>query len=448
MRILIWLLVALALPTAAAAVDHVILISVDGLRADLLSDLMANDVDGDYASFQRFVDEGATTFNARTDYTYTNTLPNHTCMMTGRPVSQPEGQPDATHHGYTRNVDPLPTDTLHNQGNPAVSYVASAFDVAHDHGLETALYASKSKFVIFEQSYDAANGATDLTGPDDGPDKIDTYENGSSAEIHAALLEDLAAAPARFSFVHYRDPDSAGHASTWGSAAWNASVKTVSGYVGDILDAVQATPQLRGRTVIILTTDHGGTGYGHTSASDWRNYTIPFFVWGAGVYPGVDLYALNLAVRLDPGAGRPSYNDPPPIRNGESGNLAMDLLGLPSVPGSTINAGQDLAVTSPATAVDGTTGWSLAQLRASPNPFGAQTELTFELARAGDVRIRIFDASGRLTRVLRATPMDRGTHTAVWNGRDDSGRSVARGVYYCHFETGGATETRKLVFAR
>lgn len=448
MRILLLLLSAIVLPASSPAVDHVILISVDGLRADLLTELMATDVSGEYASFQRFVDEGATTFNARTDYAYTNTLPNHTCMMTGRPVSQPEGQPVTTHHGYTSNVDPLPTDTLHNQGNPAVSYVASAFDVAHDHGLETALYASKSKFVLFDQSYDAVHGAPDLTGPDFGQDKIDIYENGTSAAIHAALLADLVTAPAQFSFVHYRDPDSAGHASTWGSAAWDSAVRTVSGYLSEILDTVDATPQLRGRTVVILTTDHGGTGYGHTSASDWRNYTIPFMVWGAGVYQGVDLYSLNLAVRLDPGGGRPSYNSPPPIRNGESGNLALDLLGLPSVPGSTINAGQDLAVTSPATAVSGSAGWSLARMRALPNPFVAETELKFELARAGDVRIRVFDASGRLVRVLKTGDMDRGSHTAIWNGRDDDGRSVARGVYYARLESGGVSETRKLVFLR
>ena len=59
---------------------------IDQIYADLLSDLMASDVDGDFASYQRFVDEGASTFNARADYTHTNTLPNHTCMMTGRPV--------------------------------------------------------------------------------------------------------------------------------------------------------------------------------------------------------------------------------------------------------------------------------------------------------------------------------------------------------------------------
>ena len=85
------------------------------------------------------------TFNARTDYTHTVTIPNHTCMLTGRPVLQPVGQPNTTHHGYTSNTSPTPDATLHNSGNPNLDYVASVFDVAHDHGLSTALFASKSK---------------------------------------------------------------------------------------------------------------------------------------------------------------------------------------------------------------------------------------------------------------------------------------------------------------
>jgi hypothetical protein len=65
---------------------------------------------------------------------------------------------------------------------------------------------------------------------------------------------------------------------------------------------------------------------------------------------GKDLYVdLNPSTRSNPGSGRPDFNaSPPPIRNSDSGNLALDLLGLPPVPGSTINASQDLVVGSSA----------------------------------------------------------------------------------------------------
>jgi hypothetical protein len=97
--------------------------------------------------------------------------------------------------------------------------------------------------------------------------------------------------------------------------------------------------------VIIVSTDHGGTGTDHADAANTLNYRIPFFVWGAGVAQGADLYTLNLMTRQDPGTGRPDYNAIlPPIRNGDGGNFAMGLLGLPAIPGSTIDAGEDLRV--------------------------------------------------------------------------------------------------------
>lgn len=332
---------------AASAADHVVHVSVDGLAGPLLEALIENDTLGHYANFARFVDEGATTFNARADYTHTITLPNHTSMLTGRPVSQPAGAPNTVHHGWVTNVDPAPTTTLHNGGNPNLGYVASAFDVAHDHGLTTAHYASKSKFVLFEQSYDATHGAPDPVGPDDGTDKIDSYVNGSAGSMHAALLAYLASAHPHYVFVHYSTPDDVGHASNWGSSAWNDAVRTVDGYLGSLFAAIEADPLLDGKTLVILSADHGGLGNNHVDATHPAIYTIPFFVWGAGVQPGADLYALNPQSRLDPGSGRPSYAAAvQPIRNGDGGNLALAALGLPPVPGSTIGSAQDLAVTS------------------------------------------------------------------------------------------------------
>ena len=340
-----------AAPAAATAAEYVIHISVDGLSATLLQPLIANDTNGDYAGLARFVAEGATTFAARSDYTHTITLPNHTSMLTGRPVSQPTGAPNTVHHGYTNNVDPAPGVTLHNGGNPNLTYVASAFDVAHDHGLRTAHYASKSKFVLFERSYDAAHGAPDATAPDDGTDKIDTYFQSTPGATHAALLAGMSANHFQYVFVHYSNPDDAGHANGWGSTQWNQAVRTVSGYLEDLFALVEGDPVLDGHTLILLSADHGGTGNDHSTATLAANYTIPFFAWGDGVAPGTDLYALNPVTRLHPGTGRPSYTAPvQPIRNGDGANLALAALSLPPVPGSTIGSAQDLelnAVTIP-----------------------------------------------------------------------------------------------------
>ena len=331
-------------PARSDGIEFVIHVSVDGLSGPLLQDLLA-DAAGDFPSFKRLADEGATTFNARTDFTHTNAPPNHTSMLTGRPVLQPTGRPDSVHHGYTHNSGPAPTDTLHNQGNPAVEYVASAFDVAHDHGLSTALYASKSKFAIYPQSYDAEHGAPDLTRKSDGRAKIDTTVIMSPADMHAHFLAVMKAKPYRYSFVHYRNPDSAGHGHGWGRAKWAASVKTIDRYVGDLLRLAATDPRLAGRTALILSADHGGTGKGHGDAADAANYTIPFLVWGPGVAAGADLYALNASTRADPGTSRPDYDAAPqPIRNGDGGNLALRLLGLGPIPGSTINADQGLDV--------------------------------------------------------------------------------------------------------
>lgn len=338
----VWLALVVAgcasLPASGA--DFVIQISVDGLRPDYLQAVINA---GNAPNFKRFQEEGVWTNNARTDYTHTITLPNHTSMITGRPVSQPVGMPAQTQHGYTNNGDPLPTTTLHNFTTPDW-YKASTFDVLHDAGYSTAMYASKSKFILFDQSYNAANGAPHTNGGD----KIDTFANPeNSAVMQSQLLTDIPANHFKYTFVHYADTDDAGHAYGWGSDAYNGAITRIDGYLGQMFNLLQTDPQLAGRTAIVLSADHGGTGLGHGDATLAVDYTIPFYAWGAGVGRG-DLYLINTTSRTNPGASRPTYTSAgQPIRNGDGGNLALDLLGLGPIPGSLINAAQDLRVAAP-----------------------------------------------------------------------------------------------------
>jgi predicted AlkP superfamily pyrophosphatase or phosphodiesterase len=334
---------SLAASAIASAADYVIHISVDGLHPGHLQRVVDA---GEAPNFKRLQTEGAWTANARTDFTHTITLPNHTCMLTGRPVTQPEGMSGVLFHGYTSNNLPRREVTLHNFARGPKQYVASAFDVVHDAGRSTAMYASKDKFVLYEQTYNEATGAEHARGRD----KIDIYfmqEDPApiySSGIQARFLADMAEKRFNYVFVHYRDPDTAGHAERWGSGPYRFAIRTVDGYLGDLFRLVETDDKLAGRTAIIVNTDHGGMDNDHGDASLPDDYVIPIFVWGAGVKAG-DLYAFNKDTRADPGTDRPDYSAPrQPIRNGDTGNLALSLLGLGPVPGSLINAKQDLRV--------------------------------------------------------------------------------------------------------
>jgi predicted AlkP superfamily pyrophosphatase or phosphodiesterase len=327
----------------ARAADFVIHISVDGLHPGHLQRVIDA---GEAPNFKRLQLEGAWTANARTDFTHTITLPNHTCMFTGRPVAQPEGMAGVLFHGYTSNSLPRRGVTLHNFTRGPKQYIASVFDVVHDAGRSTALYASKDKFVIYDQSYDTTAGAEN----ERGRDKIDVFyfqespAPAHSSEMNERFLADMAAKHFNYVFVHYRDTDTVGHALRWGGGEYRQAIRSVDGYLGQVFHLVETDATLAGHTAIIVNTDHGGIDFDHQDPELPDDYTIPVFVWGAGVKPG-DLYAFNKGSRADPGAARPDYNAPQqPIRNGDTGNLALSLLGLGPIPGSLINAKQDLRV--------------------------------------------------------------------------------------------------------
>jgi predicted AlkP superfamily pyrophosphatase or phosphodiesterase len=325
---------------SGSEINYVIHVSVDGLRPDAITSLGPDAL----PNFYRLRTEGAFTDNARSDYDMTVTLPNHVTQLTGRGIMGPAG------HNWTGNADPLPGVTLHsNKG----SYVAGVFDVAHDNGLHTGAFVSKTKFSLIDVSWDAVNGAPDTTGDDNGTDKIDAYSyNGNTAELTGALAADMSTDPFNYAFLHLLDPDVTGHASGWDTtpgSPYSNTIRAMDEWLGMLLSAIDQDTRLAGHTAMIVTADHGGYGHDHADPTLPEDYTVPFYVWGPGVTAGGDLYAIDAVTRCDPGVGRPLYSDViQPIRNGDAANLALDLLGLGPVPGSTINFAQDLMIPEPA----------------------------------------------------------------------------------------------------
>jgi len=230
------------------------------------------------------------------------------------------------------------------------AYIAGGFDVAHDHGLRTGAFPSKKKFSLYDTSWNATNGAPDTTGPDNGRGKIDLFVVlTNSAELVNTLVSNMATQPFHYAFIHFADPDTIGETIGFDitpGSAYSDVIKEIDSHLGLIFSLVDTNLQLLGCTAIVLTADHGGYDRTHIDPSRREGYTVPFYVWGAGIFPGADLYALNPASRENPDTNRPPYSAPfQPIRNGEAANVALSLLGLGPVPGSTLNYLQDLNLT-------------------------------------------------------------------------------------------------------
>lgn len=84
----------------------------------------------------------------------------------------------------------------------------------------------------------------------------------------------------------------------------------------------------------------------------------------------------------------------------------------------------------------------------APNPFNPRTTIRFDLARAGEARLEIYGADGRLVRTLLAGALPAGRHEVVWDGCDQRGRATASGVYLCRLAAGETRQQRKMVLMR
>jgi len=83
-----------------------------------------------------------------------------------------------------------------------------------------------------------------------------------------------------------------------------------------------------------------------------------------------------------------------------------------------------------------------------PNPFNPMTKVEFGLVAPGRVSLRIYDAAGRLVRVLAEGDRPAGRYAELWDGCDASGRAVASGVYFYRLDAGAFTQTRKMILLR
>ena len=237
-------------PRPVDGVDHVVLISVDGCRPDLL-------LRGDTPNLHALFRGGAYTFWAKTTPN-ANTLPSHTSMLTGVAPRK---------HGIEWNRD-LPL------ARPLYSNAPTVFYQAKRHGYRTGMAAGKSKFDFL-----TVPGTLDYESV---PEKT-----GKDTDVAVAAAKILTSEKPDVMFVHLPGNDGAGHKFGWGTPEQMAALADADAAVGVVLAAL-GDAGLDQRTVVIVTADHGGAGKNHLP-EDARSRHIPWIVSGPGVRAGLDL---------------------------------------------------------------------------------------------------------------------------------------------------------------
>jgi hypothetical protein len=83
-----------------------------------------------------------------------------------------------------------------------------------------------------------------------------------------------------------------------------------------------------------------------------------------------------------------------------------------------------------------------------PNPFNPLTRIAFRTAGYARASLRVYDTGGQVIKTLLDSYKDPGTYTICWDGKDDAGRFLPSGVYFCQLLVGTLRQTRKLVVLR
>jgi len=106
--------------------------------------------------------------------------------------------------------------------------------------------------------------------------------------------------------------------------------------------------------------------------------------------------------------------------------------------------------TTGGTAVDGKAALNLPSAFALgnyPNPFNPSTKIHYDLPEAGQVRMVVYDMTGKEISTVVNEMQKAGSYERVWNPAIN-GTSLPSGTYFCRLETGSIVKTIKMLYMK
>ncbi|MDD4309623.1 MAG: choice-of-anchor D domain-containing protein [Candidatus Cloacimonetes bacterium] len=83
-----------------------------------------------------------------------------------------------------------------------------------------------------------------------------------------------------------------------------------------------------------------------------------------------------------------------------------------------------------------------------PNPFNPQTTISYSVKEPCPIAIEIFNLKGQMVKSLVHESKSAGEHTVLWDSKDESGKMVGSGIYFCRLSYNGTSVSRKMILAK
>lgn len=278
--------------SAPTRYKRVVLISVDGLRADLVGEMPFLD------GLRR---RGSWTFKAETPLP-SITVVSHAAMLTGATPEvngvtgfEPEGE------AAEEKWRPLKVATILEA-------------VQSQHELTAALIQKKKLYGIVP--IEAAN----FFGWSQGLQQI---VDASNVEIGREPIRQLPVGT--FVFIHLKDVDGAGHKYGWLSKEQKEAAGRVDDALEEIYDTIlESQKSYKIPTLVIITADHGGHGMMHGTAAD-TDRLVPWIAIGPGIHRNNQLRGTVRLIDIAPTALRALGMDPKELLPKAQGRVLEEI---------------------------------------------------------------------------------------------------------------------------
>jgi predicted AlkP superfamily pyrophosphatase or phosphodiesterase len=270
-------------PPPRARAERVIIVSIDGLRPDAIDAAGAE-------TLQRLIERGAYCATARS-IRPSVTLPSHTSMLSGLDPERHQVFWNSYRSGY------LPHPTV--------------FSVVAQCGGESAMLFSKDKFYFLANPKcvafvygppppDRAPPPEDYRDPDQQEMLLQRQRDAAmhpderhttAGDLARVFSSTWPAKPFAVTFLHFREADEQGHRWGWMSPEYLEAIRRVDEALARVIATVENHGGF-GKTALIVTADHGGSGRDHYwffMPAKPEHMTIPWICVGPGIPGGLKI---------------------------------------------------------------------------------------------------------------------------------------------------------------